>query len=67
MSVNAGSSSRQGCTSSELALLTHAVSEWWGRLGLSHELEYLDDWMRRDVGLPSAVVRPEGCKPFWMN
>jgi uncharacterized protein YjiS (DUF1127 family) len=67
MSVSTGSSSSAECISSTFGLLTRAISEWRSSLTLSHELDDLDDWMRRDIGLPSAVVRPEGSKPFWVN
>jgi hypothetical protein len=67
MSVHTCSRCAQGSISSKLGLLTQAISEWRSGLSLSHELDDLDDWMRRDVGLPPSAVRAERCKPFWAN
>jgi uncharacterized protein YjiS (DUF1127 family) len=58
-----------GCCfhSSNRIEVSHVLGEWWQRLRSPHDLESLDDFILRDIGLSRGEPRFGVSKLFWFN
>ncbi len=43
------------------------LGDWWQRLRSRHDLESLDDFILRDIGLSRGESRSGVSKQFWFN
>ena len=57
-----------GCFhSSNRIEINHVLGDWWQRLRSRHDLESLDDFILRDIGLSRGESRFGVTKQFWFN
>jgi uncharacterized protein YjiS (DUF1127 family) len=44
----------------------HEITEWWHSAESRQELQGLDDWCLRDIGISRCTAGSESAKPFWV-
>jgi uncharacterized protein YjiS (DUF1127 family) len=47
--------------------INHVLADWWQQLHSRHDLDNLDDFILRDIGLSRGEPRCGVSKQFWFN